>query len=163
MSTADDPGSSLVTPEVTDWDENDQEVAKVTAANGGNPYPDFEDISLPLNEESVLPPQEKDPAEQQQEEDEGSQSPQGSRLNASPAMMMTQQDRRAAPPAAAATASEGSFGGHRGGFNLRNYEEETTKLKNENLKLKLRIYFLEERFGFGGQPKPVEDKENVYK
>merc|ERR1712088_1235555 len=46
------------------------------------------------------------------------------------------------------------------GFNMKSYEEELVKLRNDNFSLKLRIHLLEERLGLVNRP---EDKQNVYR
>ena len=49
-----------------------------------------------------------------------------------------------------------------GGFlNLRQYEEEVSKLRKDNLSLRLRIYLLEERHGLLPKARSAEDAENV--
>ena len=46
------------------------------------------------------------------------------------------------------------------GFNMKEYEEELIKLRNDNFSLKLRIHLLEDRLGLVNRP---EDKQNVYR
>ena len=47
------------------------------------------------------------------------------------------------------------------GFNMKNYEEELVKLRNDNFSLKLRIHLLEERQGLVSRPE--DNKENVFR
>ena len=49
------------------------------------------------------------------------------------------------------------------GFNMKQYEEELVKLRNDNFSLKLRIHLLEERCGLVVRPEDKEDKENVFR
>ena len=48
------------------------------------------------------------------------------------------------------------------GFNMKQYEEELVKLRNDNFSLKLRIHLLEERQGLVIRPED-KDKENVFR
>ena len=48
------------------------------------------------------------------------------------------------------------------GFNMKHYEEELVKLRNDNFSLKLRIHLLEERQGLVKRPED-KDKENVFR
>ena len=48
------------------------------------------------------------------------------------------------------------------GFNMKHYEEELVKLRNDNFSLKLRIHLLEERQGLVLRPED-NDKENVFR
>jgi hypothetical protein len=48
------------------------------------------------------------------------------------------------------------------GFNMKHYEEELVKLRNDNFSLKLRIHLLEERQGLVIRPED-NDKENVFR
>ena len=48
------------------------------------------------------------------------------------------------------------------GFNMKHYEEELVKLRNDNFSLKLRIHLLEERQGLVSRPED-NDKENVFR
>ena len=48
------------------------------------------------------------------------------------------------------------------GFNMKTYEEELVKLRNDNFSLKLRIHLLEERQGLVMRPED-QDKENVFR
>ena len=48
------------------------------------------------------------------------------------------------------------------GFNMKHYEEELVKLRNDNFSLKLRIHLLEEKQGLVVRPED-KDKENVFR
>ena len=48
------------------------------------------------------------------------------------------------------------------GFNMKHYEEELVKLRNDNFSLKLRIHLLEERQGLVSRPED-NDKENIFR
>ena len=49
------------------------------------------------------------------------------------------------------------------GFNMKQYEEELIKLRNDNFSLKLRIHLLEERQGLELRPGDDASKENVFR
>jgi len=140
---------------------------------------DEQDKSIPLNEESLRPPVRMD--QHRQEEEEGPASPPpraasaasasavsdaGASYNLGAANNAKGKECRAGQSASAASYGGGSladfgFGGLRGGFALKNYEEELGRLKKDNLQLKLRIYLLEEKHGL--LPRSGEKEENVFR
>ena len=149
-------------------------------ASGFLGSPDYMDSpDLPLNDDSVLPPVMSGNGVQTDggNEDEGNLSPpRPPRLMVTPtpdkndaaededggggAQFLPQIDGSHSDSLAATHSEGGWTGAHKGGFNLRHYEEELNKLKKDNLSLKLRIYLMEEKYGLLGKP---EEKENVYK
>lgn len=120
------------------------------------------DPSLPLNDESVLPPANLQ-FDDQPEHEASSRllvvTPTFDNHKPGPKVHHSQSAISVAAPPSVVN-SEGALTGVRGGFTLRNYEEEIATLRRDNLSLKLRVYFLEEKQGMYNVP---EEKENVFK